>query len=257
MVKAIFLDIDGTLVSFNTHRVPDSTRRALEEVRKKGIMTFVATGRHQSAINNLDDIPFDGYITLNGGYCFAGKEVLYKRSISPEDIESFVRYQQEVRSFPCMSVEENEMTVNLVDDEVRFLFQLLKFRSVPIRPIEYILDKEIYQLVAFFTPEEESEVMKALPHCTAARWHPTFADVVTTGVDKGLGIDKIAARFGFTVEETMAFGDGGNDIAMLRHAGIGVAMGNALDHVKKEADYVTDTVDEDGIRKAFQHFGLI
>ena len=64
-------------------------------------------------------------------------------------------------------------------------------------------------------------------------------------------------HFGIDVTDTMAIGDGGNDIPMLRHAGIGVAMGNANETVKAEADYVTDTVDQDGIAKALQHFGLV
>ena len=64
-------------------------------------------------------------------------------------------------------------------------------------------------------------------------------------------------KLGVSKEETMAFGDGGNDIGMLRHAGIGIAMGNAKDDVKASADYVTTSVDEDGIFKALKHFGVI
>ena len=63
--------------------------------------------------------------------------------------------------------------------------------------------------------------------------------------------------FGISLEESMAFGDGGNDIPMLKHVGIGVAMGNAEDEVKQAADYVTDSVDENGIEKALWHFGVI
>ena len=66
MVKAIFFDIDGTLVSFKTHEVPRSTIDALDILRKKGIKVFIATGRHYSSINNLGNLTFDGYITLNG-----------------------------------------------------------------------------------------------------------------------------------------------------------------------------------------------
>ena len=64
-------------------------------------------------------------------------------------------------------------------------------------------------------------------------------------------------RHTLSPEETIAFGDGGNDISMLRFAGIGVAMGNAEDDVKASADYVTAGVDDDGIRKALSHFGLL
>ena len=66
MVKAIFFDIDGTLVSFETHKIPASTQEALKTLRDKGIKIFIATGRPQCLINNLGDLEFDGYITVNG-----------------------------------------------------------------------------------------------------------------------------------------------------------------------------------------------
>jgi Cof subfamily protein (haloacid dehalogenase superfamily) len=93
--------------------------------------------------------------------------------------------------------------------------------------------------------------------CEFGRWHPAFVDITAKGNTKQNGIDQFIKHFGFKLEETMAFGDGGNDIGMLRHAGIGIAMGNAKDDVKAVADYVTDTVDEDGIYKAMKHFGII
>ena len=77
------------------------------------------------------------------------------------------------------------------------------------------------------------------------------------GDTKQKGIDEIIRYFDIKLEDTMAFGDGGNDISMLRHAAIGVAMGNANDDVKETADYITTSVDEDGIQKALKHFGII
>ena len=74
MIKAVFFDIDGTLVSFKTHKLPDSTVRALDLLREKGIKVFIATGRQLQSINNLGTQEFDGYVTLNGGYCLAGKD---------------------------------------------------------------------------------------------------------------------------------------------------------------------------------------
>ena len=86
---------------------------------------------------------------------------------------------------------------------------------------------------------------------------PAIADVVPRGSSKAVGIDKIIEYYGISLHETMAFGDGGNDMAMLRHAGIGVAMGNAGDEVKEAADYVTDSVDDDGVMNALRHFDVI
>ena len=67
MIKAVFFDIDGTLVSFKTHAIPQSTIEALAALRERGIKVFIATGRPLVAINNLGDQVFDGYVTMNGG----------------------------------------------------------------------------------------------------------------------------------------------------------------------------------------------
>ena len=100
-------------------------------------------------------------------------------------------------------------------------------------------------------------IVPFLPNCEMGRWHPAFVDDTAKGNTKQHGIDEIIRHFGIRLEETMAFGDGGNDISMLRHAGIGVAMGNAKDDVKVIADYVTASVDDNGIADALKHFGIL
>ena len=72
MIKAVFFDIDGTLVSFHTHRVSEATRQDIRQLRTQGIKVFIATGRHLQVINNLGDLEFDGYVTLNGSCCYIG-----------------------------------------------------------------------------------------------------------------------------------------------------------------------------------------
>ena len=256
MIKAVFFDIDGTLVSFKTHEVPASTVKALAALREKGVKVFIATGRQKGSINNLGSLQFDGYVTLNGGFCLAGDEVIYKRSIPQEDIQALIRYQQE-KPFPCALVEEDGLFQNYIDENALSLYGLLNFPLPPVRPLEENNGKEVFQLIAFFHSANEQEIMSVLPHCEATRWNPLFADVVPKGSSKAIGIDHIIAHYGIALEETMAFGDGGNDIPMLRHAGIGVALGNASDEVKASADWVTTSVDEDGIMNALRHFGVI
>ena len=72
MIKAVFFDIDGTLVSFKTHRIPLAVRNAIEALRRQEIKVFIATGRHWRVINNLEGLDFDGFITLNGSCCYVG-----------------------------------------------------------------------------------------------------------------------------------------------------------------------------------------
>lgn len=258
MIKAVFFDIDGTLVSFKTHRVPDSTVKSLELLRAKGVKVFIATGRQLHSINNLGDLTFDGYVTLNGGYCLAGEsEVIYKRSIAEEDIESLLHYLKHVESFPCAFVMEDDIFLNYKSEAVEEIFRLINFPEPRARPFPDLSGKTVYQLIAFFSEGQEERIMSVLPHCEATRWNPLFTDVVPAGSTKAVGIDKMIAHYGIALDETMAFGDGGNDRSMLRHAAIGVAMGNAGEEVKQDADYVTASVDDDGIYKALKHFGVI
>ena len=98
MVKAIFFDIDGTLLSMKTHRVPDSARRALEELRRKGIKLFLATGRSPAWLGSIEDMldfKFDGYVMLNGQYCIFEGQVLRDVAIPLESLEPLIPYIEE------------------------------------------------------------------------------------------------------------------------------------------------------------------
>ncbi len=258
MVKAVFFDIDGTLVSFNTHCMSDSTVHALNLLREKGIKTFIATGRQFPAINNLGGMPFDGYVTMNGSFCFVGDyEVVRKQLIPQGDIEALIAYMQEYGEFPCFFLSEKDAFGNFFNDAVRKVFDQLNFPTPQILPLEAALGKDICQFVAFYNPQEEERLMSALSHCETARWSPYFSDILPKGSGKEKGIEAVLAHLGIQRSETMAFGDGGNDVSMLRYVHTGIAMGNAGEEVKRLADYVTTSVDEDGVWNALRHFGII
>ncbi|WP_321332975.1 Cof-type HAD-IIB family hydrolase [uncultured Bacteroides sp.] len=258
MIKALFFDIDGTLVSFNTHIIPQSTIDALIELRTKGYKIFISTGRPRVAINNLSNLFFDGYITMNGSYCFGENDhVIYKSPIPQEDVDKMLSILSKEKGCPCVVVREKEMFICNPNSQVNEFIQLLKFPQIPEISIEKAGEEEVFQLSPFFTIEQEQKYLACLPHCESSRWYPTFTDVVCRGNSKQLGMDKIIEHFGINLEETMSFGDGGNDISMLRHAAIGVAMGNASEEVKEAADYITDSVDDNGIQKALKHFNII
>ncbi|MDR0988983.1 MAG: Cof-type HAD-IIB family hydrolase [Prevotellaceae bacterium] len=260
MIKALFFDIDGTLVSFHTHRIPDSAVEAIAAARGRGIKIFIATGRPYAIVNNLGALQarglVDGYITMNGGYCFVEGEVIHKGIIPSEEVHTLARLSVE-HDFPCIFVEEHTLSVCRPTDEVaKVFYDFLKVDRLPTCTPDEVVDKEIFQMTPFITPEQEQRFMPLLPHCEAGRWYPTFADLTAKGNTKQHGVDLLIRRFGIRLEETMAFGDGGNDMGMLRHVSLGVAMGNASDQVKAAADYVTSEVDEDGIANALRHFGL-
>ena len=152
------------------------------------------------------------------------------------------------------------MFVTEVNDRVQAVSDLIEIPVPPVAYIEEARGKDILQIMGYFTAEEEKETDifgKVLTHCEPMRWYPLFADIIARGNSKSTGIDKVLEYFGINLKDTMAFGDGGNDIPMLKHVATGIAMGNAEPHVKAVADYVTTSVDEDGIANALKHFGLI
>lgn len=259
MIKAIFFDIDGTLKSFKTHTIPQSAIDAINRVKKKGIKVFIATGRYFEQIGDLQGLTFDGYVTLNGAHCLNEKfETIFTNPIPKEDIKALLRYQEDVFLFPSIFITEKHELINYIDENVREISRLV---DVPLSPVGQLSEAdmgEVLQIDTFMNNDQEDEILQTiLMHCDASRWNPLFADINVKGNSKRTGIDKFMEYYGLDIAETMAFGDGGNDIQMLRHVAIGIAMGNAGASVKEIADYITDSVDDNGICNALKHFNLI
>lgn len=253
--KAVFFDIDGTLVSFRTHRIPQSTLDAVNRLRAEGIKVFIATGRPMPFINNIDGMEYDGIIESNGAHCqVEGGNVIFHKSIPKYAIETMLNYCRH-NAFPAVFASHDNVFITQTDKRTDEVFSLLDIGVPPIRTIEEASEMDVLQIVGFFSKEQETFLMEnVLTGCNAQRWHPDFADVIVSGVDKSTGIDAVIKHYGWELEQTMAFGDGGNDIGMLRHVGCGIAMGNASDIVKAHAKYVTDDIDNDGIAKALERY---
>lgn len=259
MTKALFFDVDGTLVSFNTHRIPQSAVDALAEAKRRGAMVFISTGRPMRLINNLDAIQHlvDGYITANGACCSVGGEVIACREIPNPEARALTGAAGR-EGFAMLVVGESRLTVvNDGADVDRYFRQMLAVSDLGEgTALADVLAERIVQLTPIIDEAAERRLMPLLPSCVSARWFPAFTDITARGADKGTALMTVAAHLGIDREDTVAFGDGGNDKSILQAAGTGVAMGNAPDDVKAVADYVTASVDEDGIARALKHLGV-
>jgi Cof subfamily protein (haloacid dehalogenase superfamily) len=256
MIKAAFFDMDGTLFSHETKCVPESTRQALQQLRKKGIACIMATGRQMSELAKLPigGIVFDGYLTLNGQILMdKDKNVVFSKPITGH-VKEFLLSQFQKKVYPALLVEERKAYLNCVTDHVREAQATI---SSPIPPVDDYSGGEIYQVCAYLRPHEEHFLAPISEDCVITRWHFGGMDVIAKGGGKVSGMREYLDAAGLKPEEIIAFGDGENDIEMLRFAGIGVAMGNAVEEAKKVADYVTADIDDDGIEKALKHLGLI
>lgn len=264
MIRSLFFDIDGTLVSFETHEIPESTVKALERAKANGVSIYISTGRPINIITNLGAIDhlIDGYITTNGALCFVGGHTVCCNPIAQSDVDTLMA-DAAANDYTCLVVGERDVALfnhKRIFDEI--FIETLNVKGINTdTPVSKILNKDnpqrILQLSPFITAGHEKEIMAKMPGCQSGRWHPAFTDITSVDADKGKGLAAMAAYLGMDISETMAFGDGGNDISIIRGAGIGVAMENAGDDVKAVADYVTTHVDKDGIRNALEHFGVI
>lgn len=260
MIKALFFDVDGTLVSFKTHRIPESTLEALQQAHANGVKIFTATGRPRQLLDNIPEAEplMDGYILATGALCLYGNHTVREDLIPRDEAISVVEFCKE-RGLSAVVVGKKDIQIVNRNEEFENVFHNLlnvKYNKFDV-PVEEVIEQGVLQITPFLNEEEEKTVLPSLPGCISSRWYPSFCDITSATADKANGIHAIADYMNIDISETMAFGDGGNDMTMLRAAGTSVAMGNALDKVKAHADYVTTSVDEDGIRNALKHFGII
>ena len=256
-IKAVFFDIDGTLVSFKSHTVPESARRAIARLREQGVKVFIATGRLMKHVAIVNDIEVDGYITVNGGYCITSAgEVIFESAFPRATVERVIDLSEQY-GFDLNVMTHQDMYVSSMGERVKKIASMINIMPTVADVRTIAATQPVVQMCPYISRELEQEIMSLLPDCVGSRWIETFMDLNVRGVDKSLGIQQVMNYYGLTMAEAMAFGDGGNDLPMVRDAAVGVAMGNACDELKAVADYITSSVDEDGVSRALEHFGLI
>lgn len=249
MIKAIFFDIDGTILNGNKG-IPNSTLLALDKLREKDIKTIICTGRGYSETKPLNLKGFDDYILLNGQICYDNKDnIVFKKPIKDKEklIELF-----NSKKFPFGLVDDKVSYLNYIDDYVRLVHDSINLTLPEVKEYD---GKDLYQALAYGKVKDYIE--KELPDFLATSWHFDGVDIVPKDSGKDKGIIEYCKLRNIDIKDTMAFGDGENDIEMLKTVGIGVAMGNSIDIVKENADYITDRIEEDGLYKALRHYEVI
>ncbi len=255
--KAIFFDVDGTLVSFKTHTISQPTLDALKALREKGYLLFLSTGRH---IAMLDDVralfEFDGFITMSGQYSFSGDQILRKLPLGEEGNRQFIQLAKS-EGIGCIVLEGEDIYMNHSNPKIDAFLEETHLPAPPIRDFSQIAQREIYQVITFVPPEDEDRVKALIPAVDTTRWHPDFFDIMSKNGGKHFGVESVCQHFGVDRADTMAFGDGGNDLTMLQWVGYGVAMGSASPEVQAAADLVTGDVDQDGVVTALLQLGIL
>lgn len=251
MYKLAIFDIDGTL-TVKGNEIPKTTLKAIKKMKENGIECLIATGRERENIKEiLKIVGIENYIACNGHYVKYKGEIIYRYTYPKSVLE-------EIRKI-C---ENKEYCYGFSNGEGLYLPNIEKIRKEKVHhmldSIKLIkkLEGEVENIILF--AKDGGRSFKSLEkNYQLGPWGNGMFDLIKIGRSKAIGIEEIAKKIGIERKNIISFGDGLNDLEMTRYAGLGVAMGNAKIELKEVADYITDTVTNDGIYKACKNFGLI
>ena len=256
-IKIVFFDIDDTLRNSKTGFIPTSIPTVFQQLREKGILTGIATGRGIfGVVPEIRELKPDFFVTLNGAYIEDKKgNVIDSKKISKDKVETYIAWTKEVG-----------IDYGLVGSHTAKLSTRTELISEAIDPIYPELDvdpdfyekEDIYQMWTFEDKADDLTLPESLASTLRmVRWHEHSSDVVPISGSKAAGVAKVVEHLGLKPENVMVFGDGLNDLELFDYAGISIAMEVSHEKIKEKADYITKTLEEDGIFDALERFGMV
>ena len=257
-IRIAFFDVDGTILPFQRREITERTREALNALQKSGVKIVVATGRAPSIVPTFDGVNFDAYLTFNGSYCYTAEgEVTFSCPIPRPAVHAIVRNASAIGR-PVIVSTVDDLAANGADDDMR---AYLEISGEPINIVDdlaAVIDtNDVYQFSIGATPAEHPLLVKGVPEAEVVAWWDRAVDVIPANMGKGVGVQSLLDYYGLQASQAIAFGDGHNDVSMLRVVGCAVAMGNAHPDVKAEADAVARSAEDDGVYWYLKECGLI
>lgn len=253
MIKAVFLDLDGTLIDCNQGRfgISEHDRRVLAQIRERGIDLFVATGRSVSLIPpSIRAAGIRGYALVNGANVWVDGREIKRHILPPETIRDITRRLEEEQVEYSLQIPGGTWMSRKRDHLLPHLKRhLLDERYLIEKPLEACL-QETMKLELFVTPEKAavcSRILEALEYVYVPLTSTMEAYAKT--VSKATGAKEIMEFLGISRDEIMCFGDDVNDRELFLEAGWSVAMGNAVPELKACAKAVCGCVQEDGVTR--------
>ena len=265
--KVLAFDIDGTLTNSKKIITP-KTKEAILKAAKKGCTIVIASGRPRQGVKayaeELGLADNGGYIlALNGGLLErCGDGMIIQQAIVPKEYYGEIYDLAVENNVNLMTYEGDDIISENIDD--KYLEIEGRINGLGKKQVDNLKEYLTFEVPKFlmlgdgdYLAEVEKKVYAALSdRMDVYRSEPFFLEILPQNVNKAASLEKLLNRLGATREELMAFGDGYNDISMIKYAGMGVAMDNANEKVKAEADYIAPSNDEDGIAYVLNKFVL-
>ncbi|MEE0419078.1 MAG: Cof-type HAD-IIB family hydrolase [Lachnospiraceae bacterium] len=260
MRKIVCFDMDMTLLDHRTFAIPKSAMRGLDGLRAKGHILVIASGRDMDSefSRHLAELVRpDAIVHSNGQKVTVGEKRIRELFMEPELIQSLLRFADERKICIGSNIGDKGCYVNqeeVIAHEKKVFGDCSREFIDPVN----LPDFPLYALAMFGTPEQALEIEEAFPMLKL----PLFAgrdgaDVIYRKASKAEGIQALLEYYQMGWEDVVAFGDSMNDMEMIEYAGLGIAMGNAIEPLKKVADYVTDPIDQDGVWHGLIHAGIL
>ncbi|OOM74666.1 sugar phosphatase YidA [Clostridium puniceum] len=267
MYKLIALDMDGTLLTTDK-KVSERTAASIKEAEAKGVKIVLASGRPLLGLNKyLEELGLlkgeDYVLSFNGGLVQNTKtgKIVSKVSLKGSDLKNIYEISKQLNiNIHAFSAKDGLITPK--NSKYTEYEAEINGIDINIKDFNEIEDEEDIIKVMMIDPQEILDpAIEKLPNEIYEKYSvfkssPFFLEFTHKEVDKGLGLKKLGEFLGIKKEEIIACGDAGNDLSMIKYAGLGVAMDNAVPEVKEVANYITASNDEDGISKVIEKFIL-
>lgn len=276
-LKAIIMDIDGTLVDGKTQQIPPLTKKILLELQEKGIKLVLASGRPINGMVHLaSELEMDQHHGLC--VCFNGAkvvdvenmEVLFNQAMTVAMGKAILNHMKKFDVRPLIVKGEYAYVKDVYDCFVEIggsPFNIVNheahdnnFKLCEVDDLETFADYPLNKILvigeADYLKEHYKEMVEPFTEtCNAMFTAPFYYEYTDKGIDKVKALETVLSQLGVTSEDCISFGDAQNDIGMIKWARIGVAMGNATDETKEAADEITDANTDEGIAHSLEkHF---
>lgn len=261
-MKALFFDFDGTIISPKTHQIDDAVVERMKELKDKGYLLFLNTGRSKAILDSrIYDLPFDGYILSCGCYVMFKNDVVYHTEINHKLSSDLIRWLNELDIEGFLEGEHClYYSDNLTDDRMLFHLNNYKVNGVDLKQTsQYSCSYPFEKLfIHFKSLENKSNFVKQISsYFDFIDRGNDCAELVPLGHSKGTGIDIIVNLCGLNIDDCYAFGDSANDIDMFKKVSNSALIGSGeTKGLEQYVSFVAPDVDHLGLIKALDYFKL-
>lgn len=259
-IKMVATDIDGTIVKWDTG-FSDGVKNCIKNLCKKDVKVVLVTGRMHCATHHItNELGLKTPVVSYQGGLIKDCEgnTLYQQNLDSEIAKQIIKWAR-----------DNNIHINLYIDDKLYVekdndcvkkYTDGKFVSYTVCSFDSLEIKNVNKILAIDYSDAErvtgwvEELQKKFPQLYIVKSTPYFCEIGSAQAKKSLGVEFLAKKWGLKKEEILTIGDQNNDIELLKAGGIKVAMGNGTPELKECADYITDTVENDGFVKAIEKY---